>query len=317
MSSEHTLADTRQASSAFGLSVSEGHMPYLGYKTYYRVVGNIEASLAAGMAPLVVLHGGPGSTHNNLEVLDELGLNGRAIVFYDQLGCGKSYLANHPELWVAQTWVNELKALINHLNISEYYLLGQSWGGMLLLEYTLQTKPQGLKGCILSSTLPASQLWASENHRQARMLPLSEWSALCAAERTGDFSSQAYQQAIDHFMELHCCDSSYDEDAPECLRRKKKFGQEAYEVAWGPNELNATGTLASWNVIDRLHEIEQPTLIISGTDDECTPLIAKTMYDAIPHSTWELFECCRHMCYIDDNPRYIRVVKHFLEKNDK
>lgn len=302
--------------SAFGLAVREGYMDFLGYKTYYRVAGDLRESIAAHKYPLIVLHGGPGSTHNSLEVLDELGKDGRAIVYYDQLGCGNSYLEGHPELWVAQTWVDELSALIAHLEIPEYYLLGQSWGGMLLLEYALQLKPQGLKGAILSSTLPASQLWAKENHRQARMLPLNEWSALCAAEKSGDFSSKEYTQALDHFMELHCCDTFFDEDMPECLRRKKRFGDEAYETAWGPNELNATGTLASWDVIDRLQEITCPALIISGTDDECTPLIAKTMYDRIPNSTWELFEGCRHMCYVDGNKHYIKTVGAFMNEHD-
>ena len=81
------------------------------------------------------------------------------------------------------------------------------------------------------------------------------------AEKTQDFSGRAYTQALDHFMTMHCCDLTYDETAPECLRRPKKSGEESYVVAWGPNELTATGTLADWNVIDRLHHIKVPTLI--------------------------------------------------------
>lgn len=290
------------------IEVHENTMDFMGYKTYYRIAGDI----TSGKAPLITLHGGPGSTHNYMELLDPVALCGRAVISYDQLGCGKSYVENRPDLWKLSTWENELDALISHLGLSKYYLLGQSWGGMLAQSFALDCNAQGLQGLILSSTLPSSQLWAREQHRLARMLPALEHSALMNAEKTQDFSGRAYTQALDHFMTMHCCDLTYDETAPECLRRPKKSGEESYVVAWGPNELTATGTLADWNVIDRLHHIKVPTLIISGTDDECTPLIAKTMFDRIPNARWELFEGCRHMCYADNNEHYLSVICDFM-----
>lgn len=78
-----------------GLLVTEGKMPFMGYETYYRIVGEKTSN-----APLLLIHGGPGSTHNYFEVLDELALTtGRQIISYDQLGCGESYVEGHPELW--------------------------------------------------------------------------------------------------------------------------------------------------------------------------------------------------------------------------
>lgn len=294
--------------------ISEGYMDFLGYRSYYRIVGD----LSAPNPPLILLHGGPGSTHNYMEILDPLALaTNRAIISYDQLGCGKSFVEHRPDLWKLSTWMDELACLCEHLKLSSFYLLGQSWGGMLALNYALEGSKAGLKGLILSSTLPSSKLWALENHRQAAMLPAHEWSALCKAEQTNSYDSPAYQQAIDHFMLMHCCDLSYDETAPECLRRKKISGEESYLTAWGPNELVASGTLASWDVIARLPEISVPALIISGTDDECTPYIAKTMYDGIPHASWELFRGCRHMCFVEDTKHYLDVVSAYLLKTDR
>jgi proline iminopeptidase len=151
----------------------------------------------------------------------------------------------------------------------------------------------------------------------ARQLPAAEWEALQEAERTGVFAGEAYTSAVNHYMELHCADLSYGEDAPECLRRKKRSGREAYETAWGPNELTPLGTLASWDYTERLCELQLPALVVSGTDDLCTPLLAKTMYDRLPNVRWELMPGCRHMCFADGTERYLQLLVEWLEEHDE
>ena len=113
------------------MKITEGYMPYLGYKTYYRIAGECSGN----KKPLILLHGGPGSTHNYFEVLDRLADEGRAIISYDQLGCGNSYVEGHSELWCSETWMNELIELRKYLGLVELHFLGQSWGGMLSIEY--------------------------------------------------------------------------------------------------------------------------------------------------------------------------------------
>lgn len=299
------------------VAIHEGYMPFLDYQTYWRVAGDVQGSIAAGKAPLLALHGGPGSTHNYMEILDAIAeRTGRAVVSYDQLGCGNSYLEGHPELWRKETWVDELVAIREALGLSKVHLLGQSWGGMLEISYVIDCQPEGVRSLVLSSTLPSSQLWGQEQHRMARQLPADEYEALMRAEESGDFDDPAYLSAVDHYMELHCADLSFGDDAPECLRRPKRSGRESYVVAWGPNELMPQGTLRDWDYRDRLAEIGQPTLVVSGTDDLSTPLVAKTMFDGIPNARWELFAGCRHMCYVDDTPRYLAMLEEWLAEHD-
>ena len=139
--------------------IQEGRMPYLGYETYYRIVGENKGN----KKPLLLLHGGPGSTHNYFEVLDDLAdKDGRQLIMYDQLGCGNSYLDGHPDLWTKETWLNELIALRKHLGLDEVHILGQSWGGMLAIIYECECKPEGVASYILSSTLPYNAIWESE-----------------------------------------------------------------------------------------------------------------------------------------------------------
>ena len=95
------------------MKISEGYMPFMGHHTYYRTVGE-----RTDKAPLILMHGGPGSTHNYFEVLDRVAEeDGRMLVMYDQIGCGNSYVDGRPELWKAETWVNELIALREHLGL--------------------------------------------------------------------------------------------------------------------------------------------------------------------------------------------------------
>ena len=292
------------------MEVKDGYMPFMGYKTYYRIAGE-----KSDRAPLVLLHGGPGSTHNYFEVLDRLAATGRQIISYDQLGCGNSYVEGHPELWTVDTWTRELIALLDCLHLDHFHLLGQSWGGMLLLEYLIQYKSKRVSSAILSSTLPASWLWGKEQHRLIKFMSQEDQDAIERAEATGNYNDSDYVKANDHFMAQHCA-GPVTPDSPECLRRPKKSGAESYLYGWGPNEYTPLGSLKDFDYIDRLGEIENPCLIISGTNDLCTPLIAKTMYDGIPDSKWELFDGARHMCFVEQNDKYCKVLSQWMSEHD-
>lgn len=294
------------------MEIREGYMPFLEYKTYYRVVGKNTGN----KKPLVLLHGGPGSTHNYFEVLDRIAEeDGRQLVMYDQIGCGNSYVENRPDLWNSKVWIEELIELRKHLGLDEIHLLGQSWGGMQTLEYVCNYKPEGLKSIILSSTLPASWLWAEEAQRMIAQMPQDMQDAIKKATESGDYSSPEYQAAEAEYMRQHCAGEVTEND-PECLRRPKKAGRESYVVGWGPNEFTPLGTLKDYDVINQLGDIKEPALIINGGNDLCTPYVAKFMYDRIPNSEWELFRTCRHMCFVEDNDHYVEVLKKWMNKND-
>ncbi|WP_250674124.1 proline iminopeptidase [Paraclostridium ghonii] len=293
------------------MKITEGYMPFEGFKTYYRIVGEG----TKGKKPLVLLHGGPGSTHNYFEVLDKIAESGRQVIMYDQIGCGNSFVEGHPELFNADTWIKELIELRKHLGLEEIHLLGQSWGGMQAIWYAIEYKPKGIKSYILSSTLSSAKLWEQEQKRRISYMNEGDQKALLDAVNTGDYSSKEYSEALDKFMDMHCA-GKVTEDDHECLRRAKKAGSEAYIVGWGQNEFSPTGTLSGYEFTDRLDEIKEPCLITSGSRDLCSPYIAKTMYDRIPNSKWELFQYSRHMPFVEENDKYIEVLTKWLDDND-
>lgn len=287
-------------------------MDFLGLKTYYRIAGECTGN----KKPLMLLHGGPGSTHNYFEVLDRLAEeDGRALIMYDQIGCGKSQAPGRTDLFNRKVWIDELIALKEHFGIKEMHLLGQSWGGMMVLEYVCGRKPEGLSSIILASTLPNSKIWGEEQHRMIKELPIDMQEAIAEADRTGDYSGEAYDRANEEYMLRHCSPVFTEKD-PECLTRPKKAGRESYVTAWGPNEFTPLGNLKDFDWVDELKNIQVPALVTSGVSDLCTPYVAKLMYDEIPDSEWQLFRYSRHMAFAEENERYVEVLKDWLNRHD-
>ena len=289
--------------------ITEGYMPFLDYQTYYRIVGE-----PSDKAPLLLLHGGPGSTHNYFEVLDELADTGRQIISYDQIGCGNSYLDGHPELWTLQTWIDELMAIREHLHLREVHLLGQSWGAMQAIAYVIDQKPQGVRSLILSSGHASSSLWASEQHRLITYLSEEDQAAIRRAEATGNWDDPDYLRANDHYFDRFV--TSTDALSPECLTRPKRAGREAYLYGWGPNAYQPLGSLKDFEYTSKLNQITQPTLICSGTHDICTPVVAASLYEHILNSRWHLFRRSRHMCFVDAHREYCQVLTAWLQEHD-
>ncbi|MCR5682955.1 MAG: proline iminopeptidase-family hydrolase, partial [Clostridiales bacterium] len=209
------------------------------------------------------------------------------------------------------TWLGELTTVREALDLGEVILLGQSWGGMLLLEYICRHPHPGVKGIVLSSTLPSAKLWALEQARMLRQLPEELQAIIRQAVDSGDFTSADYRAAEDCYMTLHVA-GKYGEGDPECLTRPARHGEECYLTAWGPNEFTPTGTLKDFDVTKELGRIDVPVLITSGGNDLCTPYIAKVMHDAIPSSRWELFRDCRHMCFVEANEEYCALLRAWM-----
>ena len=293
-------------------TIKEGYINFKNHKTYYRTIGECKGN----KKPLILLHGGPGSTHNYFEVFDDLAAkDDRMLVMYDQMGCGNSYIEGHPEYFTSDVWIEELMTLRKELHLDEVHILGQSWGGIMALLYALDYKPEGVKSYILSSTLPSAKLWESEQYKRIAKMEQKYQDAIHKAIDSEEYTDPVYLEAVDVFMDMYC-NPKIDENSPECLTRKKVTGEESYLVGWGPNEFTPVGTLSDFEVIDRLGEITTPCLITSGGSDLCSPAVAKAMLDGIPNSKWELFENSRHMSFADEHDKYVDILIKWLNEND-
>lgn len=289
---------------------NEGTVAFRDYDIWYRIVGDHDAP---GKLPLLCLHGGPGAAHDYLEPIEAMAATGRRVVFYDQLGCGNSDHPNNPELWTVPLFVEEVGVIREALGLAHTHILGQSWGGMLAMEYAL-TQPQGLAGLIIADS-PASMIqWVSEANRLRADLPPDVQATLLKHEGAGTYDDPAYQQAMQEFYNRHVCRVVPN---PDCVVRSfEKLAQwpEVYFTMNGPSEFHVIGTLKHWDITARLGEIHAPTLVIGGRFDEATPLITETVHRGIAGSEWVIFEQSSHMPHVEEPDRYIHVLDDFLTR---
>ncbi len=290
------------------MPVKEGFVPFRGYKVWYRIVGDHEA---AGKLPLLCLHGGPGVPHDYLEPLEAMAAKGRRVIFYDQLGCGNSDQPHDPSLWTVDLFVEEVDVMRGALGLDRLHLLGQSWGGMLAMQYAL-TRPEGLVSLIVASSPASMPQWGAEANRLRGKLPLPVQQTLLRHEQAGTTDDPEYVEAMMVFYRRHVCRL---DPWPDCLIRafeKVMQNPEVYNTMNGPSEFHVTGVIKAWDVVGRLNEILIPTLVTSGRYDEATPAIAETVHQGIKGSQWVIFEQSAHMAHIEEPERYIQVLDEFL-----
>ena len=298
----------------FEIVSKEGRAGFGAYETWYRISGELDAD----KAPVVILHGGPGAAHNYVDAYKLLALGGRAVIHYDQLGCGNSTLLPEKgaDFWTPSLFIDELENLVDHLGIrGGFHVLGQSWGGMLGAEYGV-IRPKGLKSLTIANSPASMKLWVEEANRLRADLPEDVQATLTRHELAGTTDDPAYQAATMVFYERHVCRVvPFPPEVAETFAQVVR-NPTVYNVMNGPNEFHVIGTLKTWSVIDRLSAIDVPTLIISGRHDEATPATVQPFKDGIKGSRWEIFEHSSHMPHVEEQDLCMRMVGDFLDHND-
>ena len=296
------------------VAAQEGMAPFGSYRTWYRVTGD----LSARKAPLVVLHGGPGCTHDYVDAFKGLAARGRAVVHYDQLGNGRStHLRDKgASFWTPRLFLDELENLLRHLKIDgRYHVLGQSWGGMLAAEHAV-TQPKGLRALVIANSPASMELWVREANRLRDELPPQVQATLLKHEKAGATDHSEYKEAMRVFYDRHVCRVT---PWPEEVARTFKAIDEdptVYMTMNGPSEFHVIGNLKTWSIIDRLDRIRVPTLLISGRYDEATPAVVQPFADRIKDVRWEIFENSSHMPHVEETERCLKVVGDFLDQHD-
>jgi proline-specific peptidase len=287
-------------------TVHEGYVPFRGFRVWFKIVGDGEEP---GKLPLLCLHGGPGAPCDYLQPLEEIAATGRRVIFYDQLGCGRSDQPSDPAMWTVPLFVEEVGVVRQALGLERLHLLGQSWGGMLAMEYAL-TQPAGLASLIVASSPASIPQWMDEANRLRVGLPPPVQETLRRHEQAGTYSAPEYQQAAMLFYRRHLC--RLDPWPDFFVRSFERIRQEIYVTMFGPSEFLATGTLKDWDITSRLGEIRVPTLVTSGRYDEATPTVAETVQRGIRGAEWVLFENSSHSAHIEEADRYRRILDRFL-----
>ncbi|MFT4414324.1 proline iminopeptidase-family hydrolase [Fredinandcohnia humi] len=289
------------------MSLNEGFVEVTGGKVWYQIHESVKKN-----TPVIILHGGPGSSHYSLQGLRILAED-RPVIFYDQLGCGKSDRPTDNSLWTIDRFVEELGLIRAVLSLERFHILGHSWGTTLAAAYYLD-KPEGVKSIIFSSPCLSAPMWAEDQEENRKKLPLNVQQTLKAHEEKGTTDSEEYKEATNIFNNHFVCRL---DPYPEFLAEGKKYkNPDVYNIMWGPSEFYVTGNLKKFDCTSELHQIKIPTLYTCGRYDEATPKSTEYFSSLTPNSQFHVFEQSAHMPYLEEQEEYVRVVGDFLRKTD-
>lgn len=268
---------------------------------------------------VLLLHGGPGMTHEYLEPCDSyLPRAGIEYYYYDQLGSGFSDKPDDESLWELDRFVDELEQvrLALGLDSSSFVLYGQSWGGILAMEYALGHQ-QHLKGLVISNmmaSVPAYNAYAEEVLMpQMDQLALAEIKAL---EASGDIENPRYWQLlVEHHYVHHVLRMPFEDWPDPAKRTMAHMNPQIYVSMQGPSELgiSADAKLAQWDRFEDLEKIEVPALVIGGHYDTMDPAHLRAMADRLPNGSLHLCPEGSHLSIFDDQASYFEGLLGFLQ----
>ena len=265
---------------------------------------------------VLLLHGGPGFTHEYFEAFDSY-FPGAGIeyYYYDQLGSYYSDQPAEPSLWDLPRFVEEVEQVRVALGLNQdnFYLLGQSWGGLLAIEYALKYQ-QNLKGLIVSNMM--SSIPAYVEYAEKVLMPAMDPKVLAelkSIEAKKDYANPRYMELlIPNHYQLHILRMPPDQWPDPVNRAFKHVNQAVYVPMQGPSELGASGTLAKWDRSHDLGQISVPTLIIGAKHDSMDPKHMKWMSEQFPKGRY--LECPNgsHMAMYDDQQTYFPGLIRFI-----
>lgn len=278
-----------------------------GGRVWYEVVGS------GDRLPLLVLHGGPGFTHEYVRSLEALA-DERPVVFYDQLGCGRSDRPDDVSLWTTERAVAELAAVREAVGLERLHLLGQSWGSMLATDYLLG-RPGGVVGVVLASPCISIPRWVEDAGRFRDALPEDVQRVIERHEGAGWTACPEYTAAMLVYYKRHVCRMEAWPDEVE--RSFGGNGEQVYSTMWGPSEFTVTGSLRTFDRSDRLHELDMPVLFTCGRHDEATPETVAWYQSLVPRAELVVFEESAHLAHLEERERYNAAVRGFLARAER
>ncbi|WKK67515.1 proline iminopeptidase-family hydrolase [Lutimonas zeaxanthinifaciens] len=285
------------------LTQGEGFIDVTGGKVWYKIVGEGDNT------PLLLLHGGPGFTSYYLNPMADLAKD-RPVIFFDQLGCGRSDREIDTTLMTVEAYVEQVEQLRKTLGLKEFYLYGHSWGTMLGIDYYL-SYPDHVKAMIFASPALSVSKWSKDADVLVSTLPDSIQTDIKTSVENNTFDTPSYEHAITVFYQRYVA-----RKLPWDANMDSTFAGanlNVYNYMWGPSEFTATGTLKNYERADKLPEIKVPTLYVCGEYDEARPETVQYFQSLTPGSKMAVIEDAAHVTMHDNPEQNNMVIEGFLK----
>lgn len=285
----------------------EGYFSIDGYELFYRRYGD-------GDEVVLCLHGGPGMPHDYLAPLSQHGSDEFTVYLYDQFGIGRSDKPTPGDFdrYTVEHYRDEVDAVRKSIGADKVHIYGQSWGGMLALEYALEYQ-EHIQSLVLANTLADSESAHESMRSVIDDLPEEAQKTIEEHESRRDYDKPDYLEALDLAYREHVC--RFEEYPRPVAHTFDNINTDAYGLMWGPNEyvLLDEARLKQWDVRDQLDNIRVPTLILTGSYDEISPEISQGIADRIPNAKLVEFEDSSHMPFWEQPDDHYKTVESFLQ----
>ncbi|MCK5379478.1 MAG: proline iminopeptidase-family hydrolase [Acidobacteria bacterium] len=274
------------------------------FKVWTRRVGN-------GDIKVLLLHGGPGGSHDYLvNFADHLVPSGYELYFYDQLGSFRSDKPDDVSLWTVERFLEEVETVRQALGLEDFVLIGQSWGGMLGIEYALKYQ-EHLKGLVISNMVGSVPLYVEGVNQLRGLMPAEAREILERHEAAKEYANPEYQEILfGQLYSKHLC--RLDPWPQAVVDTFDRLNTTIYNHMQGPSEFEVTGTFKDWDRMDDLDKITVPTLLIVGRYDTMRVSDIEEMDRRMPDSSLLICENGSHISNWDDEDAYFTGVLDFL-----
>ena len=270
---------------------------------------------------VLLLHGGPGATHEYFEACDSyFPAAGIEYYYYDKLGSAYSDQPEAPDLWEIPRFVEEVEQVRQALGLdgSNFYLLGHSWGGLLAIEYALEYQ-QHLKALVISNMM--SSIPAYNSYAEGVLMPAMDQDALAEIKRleaAKAFEDPRYTELlVEHHYVHHVLRRPSDQWPDPVNRAFAHINQAIYTPMQGPSELGASGKLVAWDRTADLARISVPTLVIGARHDTMDPGYMEMMATRFPRGTYLLCPDGSHMAMYDDQVTWFGGILDFVRSVER
>ncbi len=268
---------------------------------------------------ILLLHGGPAAGHEYMECFESFfPKQGFEFYEYDQLGSSYSDQPKDTSLWVLDRFVEEVEQVRKAIGAdsTNFYLLGNSWGGILAMQYSLKYQAN-LKGMIVADMMASCPDYGKyADEVLSKQMDPKVLTEIKAIEARGDFANPRYMELLmPNFYAVHLCRLP---EWPDPVNRTfKHLNSVIYTMMQGPSEFGIGGNLANWDIKDRLKEIKIPTLMVGAKFDTMDPKAMEDQSKKVQHGRYLFCPNGSHMCMWDDQQVFMDGVIKFIKDVDE
>jgi proline iminopeptidase len=297
-----------------GVQVVTINTPKGDFKVWTKRIGNNPK------IKLLLLNGGPGMSHEYFECMESfLPAEGIEFIYYDQLGTGYSDNPNDVALWDLPRYVEEVEQVRQalHLDSTNFYLLGHSWGGILAMEYALKYQ-QNIKGLIISNMMASCPEYGKYAAVLESQMNPEVFKAIMDLESKKDYSNPKYMELLmNNYYSEHICRIPVNEWPEPVNRAFSRLNNSLYVTMQGPSEMGISGKLTNWDRANKLAFIRVPTLVVGAKYDTMDPKYMEWMASEVKNGKYLYCPNGSHMSLYDDQKVYMQGLIDFLKNTPK